>query len=534
VLTAKSIRAKMLWGLATLVLLIGTMFYSSTSGLFAYHRTVSDLDLSIRETPRSADLIASITSLTSPFSIPVSERGPDRGIAASLQEAEFMHALENVRGQVDEFQRKLLAMPRSMHQNRLFETAYRPFFGQIDKRLNLLHGEGSCLHKTEGREIHQQRILQEVGRLVSDIQSMPDPSTELFERLETAQKEYNWHLSVVTLTGAAGTILFLWLVWSGYQWLFVPLSCLYRGAKKVADEKDYGFRIRTDSNDEISELADAFNLMTAGFQNAHDRLEEEVEIRSRQLLQSARLADVGFLAAGVAHEINNPLSAIVGAAGALEMRLVKALEHLPEKEAKVVRNYLTMMQEESKRCRKITEKLLNFARGTKSERNLYDLTAIVREVASLTELMSDYKDRKVDVKRTSPCYAWVNGDEVKQVMLNLLTNALAASESGGVVEIELNEAGEQAEILVRDNGAGMTPDTLEHIFDPFFTTRETGKGTGLGLSISHRIIKDHFGALEATSDGPDTGSTFRIRLPANQKAAKPNSESTILAQPIAA
>jgi signal transduction histidine kinase len=281
----------------------------------------------------------------------------------------------------------------------------------------------------------------------------------------------------------------------------------------VANGKDFNFRVQSNTHDELAELADAFNQMTARFQQVTADLDQQVQQRSRQLVQSERLAGVGFLAAGVAHEINNPLSAIVGAADSLEWRLSEHLDAFPPDDVRIVREYLQMMQTEAQRCRKITEKLLSFARGSESERNLYDVTAIVQEVVGMTHNIGRFRERQIVIDRLSPCYAWVNGPEIKQVVLNLVANALESTQAGGRVTVGIRDLPEQVEIAVTDNGIGMTPDVLQHIFEPFFTKKEAGKGTGLGLSISHRIVQDHGGSLEASSPGLNQGSTFRLRLP---------------------
>ncbi|MEZ6055004.1 MAG: ATP-binding protein, partial [Planctomycetaceae bacterium] len=274
------------------------------------------------------------------------------------------------------------------------------------------------------------------------------------------------------------------------------------------------------THDEISHLAAAFNHMTERFQSVTADLDREVQQQSRQLVQSAKLAGVGYLAAGVAHEINNPLHAISTAAEGLQFRLSRLLKDGDEADTEIVSEYLKMMQTESSRCRKITEKLLDFARGKDSERNQYDVTAIVREVVAMLQHVGKFRDRKIKLDVIEPHYAYVNGSEIKQVALNIIANALDATNPGGEVSIAVRELPDVIELVCKDNGCGMTPEVLEHLFEPFYTTKDTGKGTGLGLAISHRIIRDHDGVLEAASDGPGAGSTFVIRLPKANRQMK--------------
>jgi signal transduction histidine kinase len=127
--------------------------------------------------------------------------------------------------------------------------------------------------------------------------------------------------------------------------------------------------------------------------------------------------------------------------------------------------------------------------------------------------ISQYRDRNIEFSRSQPCVVEVNGPEIKQVVLNLAANALEAMDSGGTLKIEITEQVDEVILTFDDDGCGMTPEVIEHLFEPFFTRRREGKGTGLGMSISHRIISDHGGTIEATSDGSHCGSCFRIHLP---------------------
>jgi signal transduction histidine kinase len=272
------------------------------------------------------------------------------------------------------------------------------------------------------------------------------------------------------------------------------------------------------TRDEIADLAHSFNLMTLRFQEIRADLDRQVNERSQQLVRSERLAGIGFLAAGVAHEINNPLSAICMAAESLEERVAPLLENDDPGDAAVVKQYLRMMQTESFRCRQITERLLDFSRGRDQSRDLVDLTHLVREVVAMVQYLSKYRERRIEFEREEACYAEVNGAEVKQVVLNLIANALDAMDKGGTLRISLEDQTDQVVLEFRDNGCGMSSETLSHIFEPFFTNKQDGQGTGLGLSITHRIVQQHGGTICAASAGPDAGSTFVVRLP--RKAAQ--------------
>ncbi|MEE9141707.1 MAG: ATP-binding protein, partial [Gammaproteobacteria bacterium] len=124
-----------------------------------------------------------------------------------------------------------------------------------------------------------------------------------------------------------------------------------------------------------------------------------------------------------------------------------------------------------------------------------------------------YKDKRIEVGVDQAVVASVNPQEIKQVVLNLVTNALDSLDRDGQVTLQLRKSIDQVELIVSDDGCGMTPEVLEHVFEPFFTRRRDGQGTGLGLSISYRIIADHGGHIDALSDGPGRGSQFRVFFP---------------------
>jgi signal transduction histidine kinase len=252
-------------------------------------------------------------------------------------------------------------------------------------------------------------------------------------------------------------------------------------------------------------------------------LARQVNERSRQLVRSERLASVGFLAAGVAHEINNPLASIAFCSEALEARLDNALAQSSE-HGEVVRKYLRMIQQEAFRCKDITQKLLEFSRGGERRREPIDLSDLIQGVLDMARHLPNCKGKTIHFEPAGRLVASVNGQEIKSVVLNLVVNALDSMDEGGTLEISLHQHDGMAEIVFADTGCGMTGEVLENIFEPFFTRSRTGKGTGLGLSISHRAISQHGGEIEATSAGPGQGSTFTVRLPL--KAAVPMREET--------
>jgi two-component system, NtrC family, sensor kinase len=296
------------------------------------------------------------------------------------------------------------------------------------------------------------------------------------------------------------------------RWVLSPLQLLKRGVRDVA-LGSFDYKIDLKSGDEMQDLAEAFNEMTAKISMTYAELEHQVQERSRQLVRSERLAGVGFLAAGVAHEINNPLASIAFCAEALDHRLDHTLKSSSDPEHRVIANYLKMIQEEAFRCKNITERLLDFSRCNDIKRERIDLTRLIDGVVEMIRHIGKYTGKSIVFLPRAPVMAHVDAQEIKQVVLNLIVNALDAMDAHGTLKIDARYSDGMAEMVFADTGCGMTPDVLENIFEPFFTKRRDGKGTGLGLSITHRIVNQHHGEIMAESDGEGRGSTFTVRLP---------------------
>ncbi len=352
-------------------------------------------------------------------------------------------------------------------------------------------------------------------------------------RIIDAKESCRTSLETVVGVSIGGVVLLCGLLRFFYGWVFYPIRDLEQGAGRVA-RGDFEFRIEVHSGDEMEDLATAFNEMTGRLSETYRDLEHQVNERSRQLVRSERLASVGFLAAGVAHEINNPLASIAFCSEALEERLLASRERKrPELEKdqkpeikvwneaapqvsaddEIISKYLKMIQEEAFRCKAITQRLLEFSRGGERVREPVDLAKIVQAVVDMVEHLETSHGKKVQFEPARRVVAWVNAQEIKSVVLNLVVNSLESMDDGGELVITLSQRAGTAILEFADTGCGMTAETLENIFEPFYTRSRTGKGTGLGLSISHRVISQHGGEIEAVSPGLNQGSTFTVRLP---------------------
>ncbi len=233
----------------------------------------------------------------------------------------------------------------------------------------------------------------------------------------------------------------------------------------------------------------------------------EIRRMQAQLVQTEKLASVGQLAAGVAHEINNPLTGILGFA-----EILLQAEGLSEEN----REDLRTIVHQSRRCRKIVQNLLQFSRRSKPKLEAFELRDVLEPTVDLVRHDFDAAGIALETD-LAPGLPELSGDatQLEQVFINLITNArqALADRPDGRLRIEARAADGGVVLRFIDNGCGIEPENLGKVFDPFFTTKPVGKGTGLGLSISYGILKEHRGALEVESV-PDRGATFTVRLPA--------------------
>jgi len=232
---------------------------------------------------------------------------------------------------------------------------------------------------------------------------------------------------------------------------------------------------------------------------------EKFKEAQQKMFRVEKLASVGRLAAGIAHEINNPLSGILLFANILDRNLKNE-----DQKAK-----LKSIIDETIRCREIVKGVLDFSRQTNPKFEPVDIVALLDRVFDLVEkqdLFQSIDIQKLYKSRKTPP---IQGDrnQLQQVMLNVIINAVQAISGPGAITVDIAESGGFIDISVKDTGCGISEEDLNRIFDPFFTTKEQRKGTGLGLSLSHGIIEKHHGAIHVTSK-VDEGSTFIVHLPA--------------------
>lgn len=302
-----------------------------------------------------------------------------------------------------------------------------------------------------------------------------------------------------------------------------PLQKMVVATHKIA-KGDLTHKLEVKSTDEIGCLADSFNQMTADLKAANEKLiewgktlEKKVEERTKELtkmqahlLQSEKLASLGKLAAGIAHEINNPLGGIL-----IYSHLL--LEDINKNSP----NYenLKKIVKETSRCKDIVKGLLEFARPKDSEMLLTDINEIVDRSFSIMEGQALFQNIKIKKSYSSEVpKIIVDSAQLQQVFTNIILNAAEAMEGNGTLTLStsLDGKGKFINIQFTDTGHGIKEEDRKRLFEPFFTTKEVGKGTGLGLAISYSIIQKHQGTIDVASQ-MGKGSTFTVKLPIKRK-----------------
>jgi two-component system, NtrC family, sensor kinase len=310
------------------------------------------------------------------------------------------------------------------------------------------------------------------------------------------------------------------VVWIVVRKVTRPLSELRDSAEAVG-RGDFSRRVEIRSEDECGELARVFNQMTENLKNSREQLEMTVETlktTQAQLIQSEKLSGIGEFVAGVAHELNNPLTAVMGFS-----ELLQRAEVNPKQ-----RSYLETIHKSALRCQKIVQSLLSFARRHQPERKLVCVNSLVEAAMDILQYQMRTSNIEVVLRLQHDLpNAMVDPHQLQQVFLNLINNARQAMEAhrpdGGWLRITTEQCGRMVRLVFQDNGPGIPEENLSKVFDPFFTTKEVGKGTGLGLSLCYGIIHEHGGAIRVRSK-PGEGATFIIELPLAADAPEPIGE----------
>ena len=389
-------------------------------------------------------------------------------------------------------------------------SAGRRVFGVIEP----IENEPRCARGGCHAPVTEQSILG-----IMDVQ-MSLESLDL--ALADARSRSLWLTIEVMLMVSAGTIAFV------YRIVRRPVMKLVEGTQRIA-QGDLDTRIDVTSKDELGVLASAFNGMTQDLHKAREeanhwsqQLEQKVVEKTaelgriqRQVLLMEKMASLGKLAATVAHELNNPLGGILNYAKLVE-RVVRD-ETLDEAGKREIQHYLTAIQQESRRSGDIVRNLLLFARPSQASFAPVHLSQIIERSLLLVQhrmamasITCAYQPATADDMLTC------DPDQIQQVLVALLVNAIEAMEDGGDLHVTVTPAGDTLELVISDTGIGIPEDAIGRIFEPFFSTKDKESGVGLGLAVVYGIVTGHRGTIDVASN-PGKGTTFTIRLPRSPK-----------------
>jgi len=291
----------------------------------------------------------------------------------------------------------------------------------------------------------------------------------------------------------------------------IPLQKLVSASSELT-HGNLDARVEIKSSDELGELADTFNTMASALKERDERLEAYTKSK---IMESERLAIIGQLAAGVAHELNNPLQGIVTYSHLL-------LETMPNEEWS--RGNLEKIVTQANRCRDIVRGLLDFSRQRKPNKTLYDVNKVLRECVSLLENQALFHNIQIkdDLDPKLPMTV-IDPSQIERVFMNIIINAAEAMDGKGKLDLttKFDPVERLIEATFSDTGPGITKGNLEKIFSPFFTTKDAGHGVGLGLAISYGIVSEHKGTILVESE-IGKGTTFIVRIPVTEEESVEN------------
>ena len=515
------LRKKLMLGIAWLFMIAFMLFFSSLRGVYAYRHLARSVSRRASELPLSAELTRTVSNLR--FTLQQ---------AQTLQDSPD-HDPQRYTGLLrEEFHIQLLAVAESVdrYRHQLFATNNdSDLLGDLKLEQVTIEKISATLERIKGTNQDEAWILDQL-----EIETLNDELAEL-SRLSAILPGY-LQQRMHEFAGAVRVeyrflIIITWVIFAIVVASFVifcalfdrslirPIRVLIDGSREVAGGK-FDHRIEINTKDEIAELATSMNQMTTSFQEIRNNLDDQVQQKTQEVVRGEQLASVGFLAAGVAHEINNPMASIAWCAESLESRLHDIMQTDDSKpdsehnsEVTVLRKYLRRIQDEAFRCKEITDRLLDFSRLGDSQKHATELRELISGVIDMVKHLGKYRNKQILFHCQQPVVAMVNSQEIKQVVLNLITNALDSLTDEGTVTVRLKQQAKNLVLSVTDTGCGMTAEVRKNLFEPFFTRRPDGQGTGLGLSITYRIITDHGGQVIGTSAGPGTGSCFEVTLP---------------------
>jgi two-component system NtrC family sensor kinase len=407
-----------------------------------------------------------------------------------------------------------------LSKNKLRDGIYL-YHPENDKRfanqVNSNHRFSTELEKNEWSVVHNAALYGSLfrndGRMLFYRKMSPyaDRDTKWLLVIETDRDTLfapinNMRNSIWWLLGFLLIVSLLVAMWASGR-LAAPIHNLADIINRFADG-ERGARYKALAHDEIGLAGRAFNYLAANLEHT----EKEREKAVKAACQSERLAALGQLAAGIGHEINNPLMNI--------MSLASLVGDSLDESNKELKADIQVMKKEGERCARIVQGILNFARESEPSYEAFDMAAMLEETLQLLRHRIESAEINLHTEIHSPLV--MQGDEklLQQVMVNVLLNAIQASPVGGDIFIQAESINKEVIIEVLDHGSGIKASNASKIFDPFFTTKEEGEGTGLGLSVSYGIIKKHAGTI-MIDNTDNAGVSVLIKLPLEDKRKAP-------------
>ena len=361
--------------------------------------------------------------------------------------------------------------------------------------MQFIESYGSIFHN-DGRMFFYKTLSPFKNRDTKWLLLIEASSEKIFESVN------NMRRSIWMLVGSLVVISLLLAVWASGR-LTEPVHRLAEIIKKFADG-ERGVRYQGPVNDEVGLAGRAFNYLTTTL----EQTEKERERAVRSACQSERLAALGQMAAGIGHEINNPLMNIMSLATLVEEALGEGHDG--------AKNDIHLLRKEGQRCARIIQGILNFARENEPSYEPFNLSELIDETLEL--LAHRIESAQITLVTNIEKELMMEGDSgmLQQVLVNILLNAIQASSNKSVIIVDAKQKAEKLIINITDEGTGIEGNDFSKIFDPFFTTKSEGEGTGLGLSVSYGIIKHHGGTI-SIENMKNAGVKVNITLPVKGK-----------------
>lgn len=477
-----SIKLRLIYAFTTIVLIVGIIGFFMVGSIYLLTSNYSEYERTKKISNASSELLITLQKMKSAVD--------EMALGIGMQGKGLPSLQTQMKQKLNQW--KLLSIhPSERQEFENFESQAGVLSGYFDEVTRLAEREdrGGVIRKMEDSVLPELSHTTQALKLFTLYKT--NQSDLLIEQIEVRSRRaiaFAWVLFVGALL--LGAIFAVRL----YRAIVLPLDRLQEGIQRLG-EGEWDIKFDKFNVPEIEQVAKTMENMAGSLK----------ELQSK-VIQMDRMAAVGTLAGGVAHELNNPLTGVIGVAQVL-------LTKFEPQDAR--KEMVDKIVYAANRCQKIVHSLLTFSHQSEVELVPTDLHQVMEQTLLLCK--ADVESRKIDLifepgKDVPPVLG--SSQHIQQVFLNLIVNATDAMPDGGTLRIGLSRQGTEVLITFKDTGIGIEPEALKKIFDPFFTTKDIGKGTGLGLSVSFSIIERHKGVIEAFSEGKGKGTTFIVRLPA--------------------